>query len=344
MSPHDRTTRSRKTVEEFAQGVLSGDRASLAQAITIVESTREDSEVTARDLLTLLLPHSGRSHRIGITGVPGVGKSTLIEALGLQIIEAGHRVAVLAVDPTSTISGGSILGDKSRMPKLANHPEAFVRPSPNALTPGGVGRRTRELQILCEAAGFDIVIIETVGVGQSEILVSEMVDTFVALMLPGAGDELQGLKKGVIELADLIVVNKADGENRASALAAKKEYDAALRYRQRQPEDWIPPIDVISARSGEGVAQLWEEIERHYEYLNRDDALAERRASQRRKWVSTLLEEQVLRTLFETPGARDKLNDLEKRLVTGEISSPEAVEELIATYRKDGDTPTVPED
>lgn len=344
MSPHERRSRRQQTVEEYAQGVLSGDRARLAQAITIVESIHQESEVQARELLTLLLPHSGRSHRIGITGVPGVGKSTLIEALGLHIIESGHRVAVLAVDPTSTISGGSILGDKSRMPRLANHPDAFVRPSPNALTPGGVGRRTRELQILCEAAGFDIVIIETVGVGQSEILVSEMVDTFVALMLPGAGDELQGLKKGVIELADVIAVNKADGDNRASALVAKKEYESALRYRQRQPEDWTPPVEVISARSGEGIPRLWEQIDRHYEYLNRDNALAERRQSQRRKWVSTLLEEQVLRTLIDSPEVRSKLDELEKRLLTGEISSPEAVEELITAYRRGGEEPSVRED
>ncbi|MEJ2084611.1 MAG: methylmalonyl Co-A mutase-associated GTPase MeaB [Acidobacteriota bacterium] len=344
MPPSKSTPRSQLPVEAFAEAVISGDRSRLAQAITTVESVHEDGESTARELLTLLLPHSGRSHRIGITGVPGVGKSTLIETLGLHIIDKGHRVAVLAVDPTSSISGGSILGDKSRMPQLANHPDAFVRPSPNALAPGGVGRRTRELQILCEAAGFDIVIIETVGVGQSEILVSEMVDTFVALMLPGAGDELQGLKKGVIELADVIVVNKADGDNRVSALAAKREYESALRYRQQQPEDWLPPVDVISARSGEGVSRLWGQIERHYEFLNRDDAIAKRREAQRRKWVSTLLEEQVIRSLFRSPKAQSKLDELKERLLAGEISSPEAVDELIGVYRKGEESPSVAED
>jgi LAO/AO transport system kinase len=322
------------TPDDYVDGVLAGDRAMLARTITLIESVQKDIDPKAREVLSRLLPHTGQAQRVGITGVPGVGKSTLIETLGTQLIEDGHRVAVLAVDPSSSVSGGSILGDKSRMPTLSNNPEAFIRPSPNALTPGGVGRRTREIQLLCEAAGYDIVLVETVGVGQSEIMVAEMVDTFVALMLPGAGDELQGIKKGVLELADVIVVNKADGDTRARAHSAKREYDAALRYLRHRTANWKPQVQLISALTGAGIRELWQQIERHFQFLKESGELEERRKWQRQRWMWSLIEERLVETFREHPDVRSRLPAVEKGVLEGKVPATQAVQDLLEAYSK----------
>ncbi|MEE9562590.1 MAG: methylmalonyl Co-A mutase-associated GTPase MeaB, partial [Thermoanaerobaculia bacterium] len=246
------------TVEDYVRGIQEFDRGILARAITLVESRKPEDMALAQELLVRLMAQTGDAVRVGITGVPGVGKSTFIDALGTRLIDDGHRVAVLAVDPSSSISGGSILGDKSRMPRLAAAAEAFIRPSPNALSLGGVTRRTRETMLLCEAAGFDVILVETVGVGQSETVVADMVDCFLVLVLAGAGDELQGIKKGIIELADLVAVNKADGDNLERAQLAKRDYAAALRYLGARPTSWEPRVVTVSGLTGAGMAELWE--------------------------------------------------------------------------------------
>ena len=244
--------------EALADGVLDGNRRALAQAITLIESTRRDHRAAASDLLERLMPHAGGSIRLGISGVPGVGKSTFIEALGNHVIDPGHRVAVLTVDPSSAISGGSILGDKTRMELLSRRPEAYIRPSPAGKTLGGVTRRSREALILCEAAGFDVIIVETVGVGQSETKVADMTDMFVLLLLPGGGDELQGIKRGIMELADLILINKADDELKALAGRSAAEYRNALRLLHPRSANWKVEVQTCSARDGTGIAEAWE--------------------------------------------------------------------------------------
>ena len=273
------------TVDELVDGVLARDRATLGRALTLVESTLSDHRGRAADLLAALLPHAGGAHRVGITGVPGVGKSTFIEALGTQLTASGRRVAVQAVDPTSTVTGGSILGDKTRMQRLANDPDAFVRPSPTAGTLGGVTRTTRETLLVLEAAGFDVVLVETVGVGQSETLVARMVDFFLALMLPGAGDELQGIKKGLLELADMIVVNKADGDNARAARTAARDYSAALRLTHPASASWTPQVVTCSGLTGEGLPGLWTRIEEHREALTASGEWDERRRGQQLAWM-----------------------------------------------------------
>ncbi|KCF59557.1 LAO/AO transporter ATPase [Mycobacterium tuberculosis KT-0014] len=257
------------TVDGLATAVRGGDRAALPRAITLVESTRPDHREQAQQLLLRLLPDSGNAHRVGITGVPGVGKSTAIEALGMHLIERGHRVAVLAVDPSSTRTGGSILGDKTRMARLAVHPNAYIRPSPTSGTLGGVTRATRETVVLLEAAGFDVILIETVGVGQSEVAVANMVDTFVLLTLARTGDQLQGIKKGVLELADIVVVNKADGEHHKEARLAARELSAAIRLIYPREALWRPPVLTMSAVEGRGLAELWDTVERHRQVPHR---------------------------------------------------------------------------
>jgi LAO/AO transport system kinase len=251
------------SVSELARALRAGDRTALARAITLVESRRSDHRQAAHALLQDLLPHAGDAIRLGITGVPGVGKSTTIDALGTHLTEEGHRLAVLTVDPTSTRTGGSILADKTRMTRLSSDPAAFIRPSPSGGTLGGVTAQTRETMLLCEAAGYDVVIVETVGIGQSETAVADMTDFFLVLMLPGAGDELQGLKKGVLELADMLAVNKADGDNVARAKAAAAEYRAALHILHPQSKDWSPPVLTYSALTGDGIVQLWKNVLEH---------------------------------------------------------------------------------
>jgi len=265
-------------MDALAERLIAGNRTALAQAITLVESTRSDHQARARALLTDIMYHTGTAWRIGLTGVPGVGKSTLIEALGTHVTGLGRTVAVLAVDPSSSRTGGSILGDKTRMGALATNPAAFIRPSPSAGTLGGVARKTRETMLLCEAAGYDVVIVETVGVGQSETVVAEMVDVFVALMLPGAGDELQGIKKGLLELAEILFVNKADGDNATHARRAARDLEAALHLLAPASPHWTPHVLTGSALTGDGIAGLWDVIATHRDIMERAGVMAERRS------------------------------------------------------------------
>src|SRR5262245_34059267 len=277
------------TVEQYADGVLAGDRAVLARAITLIESAKGEHARLAQQLLQRLLPQTGKAHRIGITGVPGVGKSTMINRLGMNLVEHGHKVAVLAVDPTSTRSGGSILGDKTRMTELAQNRAAFIRPSPTSGTLGGVARKTREAMALVEAAGFDVVIVETVGVGQSEVAVAGMVDFFLVLLLAGGGDDLQGIKKGIIELADMIAINKADGANVEAANRAANEYQGALHILTPSSPSWQPPVLTVSGRDNVGLDALWERIEEHARIMKASGERTERRRRQAVTWMREML-------------------------------------------------------
>src|SRR5690349_19314313 len=278
-------------VPALARKLRAGDRATLARAITLIESKRADHQRESHALVQELLPDTGKAVRVGITGTPGVGKSTTIDALGTFLTGKGHRVAVLAVDPSSTRTGGSILGDKTRMARLANDPKAFIRPSPAAGTLGGVAAKTRETMLICEAAGFDVVLVETVGIGQSETAVADMTDFFLLLMLAGAGDELQGLKKGVVELADMIGVNKADGDNAARARAAAAEYRAALHILTPRSPHWTPPVITYSALTGDGIAEIWAQVATHRDKMSATGELADRRRDQQVKWMWTMLDE-----------------------------------------------------
>ena len=335
MSRND-AKRGRRTLgaDEYVAGVLDGDRATLARAITLLESESPDDRQLAQAVLQGILPHTGSAYRIGISGVPGVGKSTFIESLGMQLTENGHRVAVLAVDPTSSISGGSILGDKSRMPRLAASSDAYIRPSPNALSPGGVGRRTREAMLLCEAAGFDVVLIETVGVGQSEILVAEMVDFFLVLLLAGAGDELQGIKKGILELADLLAVNKADGENRDRALAAQRVYETALQYLPTRSSVWQPRVAVVSGLTGEGLDIVWQQVTDHREALAAAGELESRRRDQNLRWMWSLIDERLKARFLASTQVEEGLVDLETAVREGEMTPVQAAEELLSRFSR----------
>lgn len=323
----------RDSVGDLAAALRNGDRTALARAITLVESQREEDDEAARRLLAQLLPATGGSHRIGVSGPPGVGKSTLIDALGLRLAEDDHRVAVLAVDPSSPLSGGSILGDKSRMSRLAVHPRAFIRPSPTSLTLGGVARRTREAMLLCEAAGYDVVLVETVGVGQSEILVAEMVDTFLVLVLPGSGDELQGIKKGILELADVVAVTKADGDLAHAARETRAEYAAALRYvPARSPQRQRSAV-TVSARSGEGLAELWQHLAAHRAALAETGELESLRRRQLARWTETLAEEYLLRGFRADPGVRAQLLAFQEELGAGRLDPAALARRLLDAYR-----------
>ncbi len=319
---------SEADVARLAQALRAGDRAQLARAITLIESRRADHQQTARQLVQMLLPATGQAVRVGITGTPGVGKSTTIDALGSYLTQQGRKVAVLAVDPSSTRSGGSILADKTRMPRLAADPNAFVRPSPAAGTLGGVAAKTREAMLLCEAAGYDVVLVETVGTGQSETAVADMTDFFLVLMLPGAGDELQGIKKGVIELADMLAVNKADGDNVKRASAAAAEYRAALHIISAGSELWTPPVVTFSGLTGDGIAELWKRITEHRERMSAAGALAARRREQQVKWMWAMLEERVMARLKSDPALRARLPKLEAAVAAGRTSPAIAVDEL----------------
>jgi len=278
-------------VEQYKKGVLEGSRRMLSRAITLIESSLPEHQEQARDLLDCLLPYTGNVVRIGITGVPGVGKSTFIESFGMYLSEKGKRIAVLAVDPSSTRSGGSIMADKTRMERLAVEPNAFIRPSPSGGTLGGVASKTRETMLLCEAAGFDVIIVETVGVGQSETTVASMVDFFLVLMLAGAGDELQGIKKGVLELADAIVINKADGDNIKNAQRARKEYENALHLLRPFSSTWLPPAKVCSALEESGIDQIWSMVLSHRETFSASGELDAKRRHQSLDWMWSLVEE-----------------------------------------------------
>ena len=319
-------------LDELEAGVLRGDRVLLAQAITLVESGLEADRDRSRQLLARLAAHGKSAHRVGISGVPGVGKSTLIEALGLRLVERGQRVAVLAVDPSSTLSGGSILGDKSLMNALAQCDEAFIRPSPSAATLGGVARRTREALQLCEAAGFDVVLVETVGVGQSETSVADMVDLFVVLTLPGAGDELQGIKKGILEHADIIAVNKADGERVQLARASVADHAAALHDTRAEADHWTPCALAVSAQTGEGLDELWDLAQKHQRALSAAGVLEEKRRAQRARWMWNALEEILMDAFRAHPDVAAQLEAAQDRVRSGEQTPEETAEGLLGRF------------
>ncbi|CAM5285591.1 methylmalonyl Co-A mutase-associated GTPase MeaB [Streptomyces abikoensis] len=321
-------------IDAYVKGVLDGKRAVVARAITLVESTRPDHRALAQRMLTELLPHAGAARRIGITGVPGVGKSTFIDAFGTMLTGLGHRVAVLAVDPSSSRTGGSILGDKTRMERLATDPAAFVRPSPTAGTLGGVARATRETIVVMEAAGYDVVLVETVGVGQSETAVAGMVDSFLMLTLARTGDQLQGIKKGVLELADLVAVNKADGPHERDAKAAARELAGALRLLQPPDAAWNPPVLTCSAREGTGLETVWERLEQHRSVMDGTGALAARRREQQVGWVWTMVREQLMDELRDHPAVRAAGPGIEAQVREGTLPASLAAERLLEAFRR----------
>ena len=314
----------------LAAGIRAGNRAQLARAITLIESKRADHRAQAHRLVQELLPATGKAVRLGITGAPGAGKSTTIDALGTYLTSKSHKVAVLAVDPSSSRTGGSILGDKTRMPRLAGDANAFIRPSPASGTLGGVAAKTRETMLVCEAASYDVVIVETVGIGQSETAVADMTDFFLVLMLPGAGDELQGLKKGIVELADMIAVNKADGDNIQRAKQAAAEYRAALNILSPRSPTWSPPVVTYSALTGNGIAELWTRVVEHKEKMTASGELAARRREQQVKWMWSMLEERLTSRLRSDPAVRAKLKQAEAAVAAGKLAPTLAVEEIAA--------------
>jgi len=318
------------SVAALAEGVAQGDRARLGQAITLVESTKAEHRRLADELLALLHGKARNAHRIGVTGLPGVGKSTFIDQFGTNLTEAGHRVAVLAIDPSSNRTGGSILGDKTRMSRLAVDANAFIRPSPAGKTLGGVTRTTRETMLLCEAAGFDVIIVETVGVGQSESAVADMVDFFLVLLLPGAGDELQGLKKGLIELADLIAVNKADGDLASRASATAADYRAALHILSTRDAPWQPPVLLISALENRGLAELWASITRHRDLTQASGAFDAKRRDQAVTWMRALIDDRLRGIIRDNAEVKSRLHALEGEVRAGRKLPAIAADEILA--------------
>ena len=323
-------------VAQLASGVIAGDRALLARSITLVESTLPRHQAAAQELINRLLPRTGGAVRVGVSGLPGAGKSTLIDALGTRLTARGHRVAVLAVDPSSARTRGSILGDKTRMERLAGDPAAFIRPSPSAGSLGGVSRRTRETMLLCEAAGFDVVLVETVGVGQSETHVEGMVDFFLVVMIAGGGDELQGIKRGILELADTIAINKADGANQAAARLAREEYAAALRMMTPRGMRWRPQVVTCSAASGAGLDELWRIVLDHRRIAEESGELARRRRNQRLEWMWSVIDRRLLESLRRHPRVRETLAELERRVLEEEVSPTWAADRLLEAYGLDG--------
>ena len=324
-------------IESLAADVRAGDRRALAKAITLVESTRPDHEEAAQRLLGLLLPHTGGAVRVGVSGVPGVGKSTFIEALGLHLIGLGKRVAVLAVDPSSALSGGSILGDKTRMPRLATASGAFIRPSPSAGSFGGVTRRTREALLVCEAAGYDVVLVETVGVGQSEFAVAAMVDFFLVLLLAGAGDELQGIKKGILELADALAINKADGDNVGHAEQAAAEYRAALNLFSHATPLWDPPVLTVSGLEGKGIDRVWAVVEDHRARLTAAGELAAKRRGQQQAWLWSMIDGGLKRHFLARADVARLLPEMEAAVASATVTPTEAARRLLALLDEGGD-------
>lgn len=317
------------SASELAQSIRSGDRSALARAITLVESTRADHRDRAQELLLELLPDAGSAQHVGITGVPGVGKSTTIEALGMYLIERGHRVAVVAVDPSSTRTGGSILGDKTRMARLAVHPDAYIRPSPTSGTLGGVAKATRETIVLLEAAGYDVILVETVGVGQSEVAVANMVDTFVFLTLARTGDQLQGIKKGVLELADVVVVNKADGPHAAEAKACARELAGAIRLLYPRETLWRPPVLTMSALTGDGLDRLWDTVCEHRRVLTEAGEFEARRRAQQVDWTWSMVRDAVLDRVLSHPGVKAVRAEVERQVRDGELTPALAAQTIL---------------
>ena len=320
-------------IHALAKDLRAGHRAALARAITLIESRRSDHQVAARDLVQKLLPDTGKAVRVGITGSPGVGKSATIDALGMFLIERGHKVAVLAVDPSSARTGGSILGDKTRMARLAASEHAYIRPSPASGTLGGVAAKTREAMLLCEAAGFDVVLVETVGIGQSETAVCDMTDFFLALMLPGAGDELQGIKKGLVELADMIAINKADGDNIKRANLAAAEYRGALHILNPRSEHWHPPVVTYSALTGTGIDTLWQKVLDHRTAMTASGEFGSRRRAQQVKWMWSMLEQRTMARLRADVAVRARVKKIEAEVADGRITPALAAERIAEMLR-----------
>lgn len=321
--------RQRFSPDHYVTGILAGDRLLLSRAITLVESRRPDDQALAQQVLDALLPKTGQSVRIGITGVPGVGKSTFIEAFGMYLTTLGHRLAVLTVDPTSQRSGGSLLGDKTRMETLSMNPAAYIRPSPAGDSLGGVAHRTRESMLLCEAAGFDVILIETVGVGQSETVVHGMVDFFLLLMLAGAGDELQGMKRGIMELADALVITKADGENLAPANRARVEYQNALHLFPPTDTGWFPPVLMCSVLTSVGITDVWQTIQQQQQLTTQNGSRDRRRQHQQLTWFRSLLRQKIEGRFYDQPGMRDQLASIETQIQNGILLPAPAVDRLL---------------
>ncbi len=325
--------RKKMTVDDYVEGVVSGNRMVLSRAITLVESNAAAHFEMAQQVIQKLLPYTGKSKRVGITGVPGAGKSTFIEALGTQLCKDGHKVAVLAVDPSSTVTKGSILGDKTRMEQLARQPNAFIRPSPSGGTLGGLTRKSRETLLLCEAAGYDTILVETVGVGQSETTVRSMVDFFLLVVLTGAGDELQGMKKGVMELADAIVVNKADGDNKPRAEVTKAEYERILYFIRQATDHWTTHAYTCSAYTGEGIMPLWNDVVEKFMQQGWDNGvLAERRKQQTLSWVYSMVEEHLHNLFYRAPEIISCKSAIEDAVIAGKLPATMAVQKLIETF------------
>lgn len=336
LKDHSKSARNpSKSVDEFVEGIRAGNRVVLSQAITLIESTKSEHQSKARDILERCLPDAGDSIRVGVTGVPGVGKSTFIEALGTRLVDDGRRLAVLAIDPSSKRTKGSILGDKTRMGALASHDDVFIRPSPTGGSLGGVAQKTRETILLVEAAGFDTVFVETVGVGQSETTVHSMVDFFLLLALAGAGDELQGIKRGIVEMADAIAINKADGDNRTAAEQAQHEYENALHLFPPPDSGWEPPVLTCSAETGRGIDEIWTTIEQYHEHATASGFFTEKRQRQARYWMHQTIERRLKDDFFGDERVKSALSEIEKQVIEGTMSSFTAAEHLLSLYREE---------